>query len=191
MKKYIILLVIILAAGQNLFSRDIPGRTELEAGLSADIYSDFASYMTVNEGIIIKAYRNLVHSAADSSPGFGLDLGLKSGVLFEGATSMQRPFAPELFPLYIPLCPSIRLYADTGSVWRFHIYSAAGPYLTFYSDPLPDFRLDIEGGIGLSCFCFRNSGFSLDLRYSLFGKGDLWSGFGLDLLYSRKIEKPK
>ena len=183
MKKKVIILLILLAGTANLFSRGIKNDIELRTGLAIDMYSDFSSVMSVNEGLLISGYYNILRSPEDSPVCLGLDLGIKSGLLLEGANSMRRPFIPEFFPMYIPLCPAVQLHAAAGPLFRFHLFATAGPYLTLYDNLIPDFRLNLDAGIGLSFFCFEGSGLSLELKSSGFGKGDYWTGAGLNLLY--------
>lgn len=188
--KKIIALFSLLIGFQHLSALETGHGLVCAAGVSADLYTDFSTVMTINEGVLFQCSFTALETKKDGFCRFEIQPGLKTGVLFEGANSMKRIFLPAVFPLYIPLCPVIKVNASLGRKWNLHVYSSLGPYLTLYNDFAPVLRFHLEGGLGVSWYAFERSGFEIDVKYGLFGRGDYWRGFGLSLWYVWKPTLP-
>jgi hypothetical protein len=156
-------------------------------GISIHYYTDKTSMLTLHEGLegqfFYKAYE--IHT------GHWLSLqllpGIKTGLFLEGATSMDHIFIPERTPVFVPMLPGIKLNFALGRNWNISLNSFAGPYFYSFNDYYIRTLLNLEFGIGLSWYCFRNSGFELQVDYGYLGNEFFFKGFGGSLLYTWRM----
>ncbi len=153
-------------------------------GIGVSYYTDMESVLTLHEGLSGQMTYNTYTTGITENISFQMLTGLKTGILWEGATSMDHLFQPQSFPVFIPLEPGIKLNCHLGENWNISLNSFFGPYFYYFNNYYLETLLNLEIGMEISWFCFNDSGFSLLFNHNLIKADENnFSGFGCNLLY--------
>lgn len=183
MKRSAILIIVFLIVVNAFGTESSNTKINIIAGISANYYTDYNSIFSIKEGLNLTTFYTQLISKNKSSINWGLSAGIKTGLLFEAAISMKRAGVPNLFPILIPICPGVKGSLFLGNNWELFANAFTGPNIIIYNNFYPSVKYSLDLELGVSWYCFKESGFQLSVKYGFIGKDYFFQGAGANLSY--------